>query len=437
MANNKHLTLEDRIAIQTMLNERSSFSKIARTLDKNPNTISREIKNRFVCVKSGSLHKNYNSCLYRYECNKQHICGPCTSEVKHSNCRACILCNKVCKDFVRYDCPKLSKPPYVCNGCLSKSSCTLEKRLYKASVADKDYHDVLSELRTGTSFSEEEIAFLDEFITPLILQKQSPHHICVTNPDTIMVSRSTIYRLIDSQLISAKNIDLPRKVRYRARKRTVHMKVDKGCRIGRNIKDFAAFMEEHPDYPVVQLDTVEGIKGGKVLLTVHFVKAELMLAFLRDRNNSKSVIEIFETLFSILGPEQFKKIFRVCLADNGSEFSNPKAIEFDSSSERRTHIFYCDPGSPHQKGSAERNHEFIRMFIPKGTDIGLYSQKDINLMMDHINSYSRESLGNKCPYDMFAYLYGEDVLNKLSCNKLPPQNVTLSKSIFRLGDKDE
>ena len=47
----------------------------------------------------------------------------------------------------------------------------------------------------------------------------------------------------------------------------------------------------------------------------------------------------------------------------------------------RTRIFYCDPSAPYQKGSAERNHEFIRCFLPKGTDLAPYSQEDICLMM--------------------------------------------------------
>ena len=190
-------------------------------------------------------------------------------------------------------------------------------------------------------------------------------------------------------------------------------------------------MEKRPDFPVVQLDSVEGKKGGKVLLTIHFTKSEMMLAFLREHNDSKSVIAVFNFLFELLGSELFTQIFKVCLTDNGSEFSNPKAIEFDSEENRRTYIFYCDPSAPYQKGSAERNHEFIRHFIPKGTDLEPYSQEDISLMMDHINSYSRESLGNRSPYDVFAFLYGEKILDLLKCQRIPPQDVTLNKSIFR------
>lgn len=220
------------------------------------------------------------------------------------------------------------------------------------------------------------------------------------------------------------NIDLPRKIRYNARKVKCHLKVDKACRIGRTYEDFKGYL-------------VEGKKGSKVLLTIHFVKAEFMLAFLRDHNDSQSVIDIFERLYLELRPDRFCSLFKVCLADNGTEFSNPRAIEYDRQGNLRTHIFYCDPGSPYQKGSAERNHEFIRCFLPKGTDFSPYSQEDICLMMDHINSYSRESLGNKCPYDVFSFLYGQEILDLLGCHRVPPQDVTLNRSIFHKEDSHE
>ena len=186
--------------------------------------------------------------------------------------------------------------------------------------------------------------------------------------------------------------------------------MDKACRIDRDYACFQQYMKEHPDTPVIELDSVEGIKGGKVLLTVHFVKCEMMLAFLREHNTAQSVIDVFDALYDGLGQASFCKIFRLLLADNGSEFSDPKKIEFDKAGNRRTILFYCDPSAPFQKGSAERNHEFIRSFIPKGKDIGRYTQTDITLMMNHINSYARESLGDKCPYEVFRYFYGDELL---------------------------
>jgi IS30 family transposase len=99
-----------------------------------------------------------------------------------------------------------------------------------------------------------------------------------------------------------------------------------------------------------------------------------------------------------------------CLADNGSEFSNPKRLEFDADGERRTWVFCCDPHASFQKPNVELNHEFIRRVSPKGTSFDALAQEDVNLMMSHVNSYSGGKLNDKSPFDMFGFLYGRDVL---------------------------
>lgn len=430
MANNKHLTLDERTTIESMLKHKTSFKEIGRFLDKDPSTISKEIRAHLLAKRSGYKHINFNACTHRFSCENSRICSPCHAQRRYKLCKNCSMCNTFCKDFLRQLCRKLDKPPYVCNACQSRTFCSLEKHFYFAQAANKEYRLRLSQARTGIALSEEEVRYLDAFVSPLLKQQQSPHHICVHNKDTIMVRERTLYRLINSSLFSARNIDLPRKVRFSARKQTVHVKVDRTCRIGRDFSCFNTFMKEHTDTPITQMDSVEGKKGGKVLLTIHFVKAEMMLAFLRDHNTSQSVIDIFERLYQKLGIERFMSLFKICLTDNGSEFSNPKAIELEPLGNRRTRVFYCDPSSPYQKGSAKRNHAFIRYFLPKGKDFSSYSQMDISLM-NHINSYSRVSLGDKCPYDMFAFLYGKEMLDLLGCHKIPPQDVTLNKSIFR------
>lgn len=435
MANHKHLTLQDRTLIESMLKDKLSFRAIADSLDKDPSTISKEIRAHSIFDLSTARHLNYNACKHRYDCQKSHICQTCHAQRKLKLCKRCSMCNAFCPEFELQTCTKLMKPPYVCNGCGKWGTCTLKKCWYHAVDAHSAYRTRLVESRTGISLSEEELRHLDRIITPLIRKKQSPHHICATNRDSVMVSERTVYRLIDSNLLTAINLDLPRKVRYRPRKKAVPFKVDRACRIGRDYECFNVYMAEHPGLPIVQLDSVEGKKGGKVLLTIHFVKAELMLAFLRDHNDSQSVIDIFDRLYLELRPDRFSALFPICLADNGSEFSNPKALENDKQGNPRTKLFYCDAASPHQKGSAERNHEFIRYFIPKGTDLASYSQNDISLMMDHINSYGRESLGNKSPYEMFAFLYGKDVLDLFGCRLIPPQDITLASSIFRKEER--
>ena len=131
--------------------------------------------------------------------------------------------------------------------------------------------------------------------------------------------------------------------------------------------------------------------------------------------------------------DDFEKLCPVILTDNGSEFSNPKAVEFgpDEKSRRRTHIFYCDPSSPYQKGAIEVNHELIRRIVPKGTSFDKYTQEDIFIMMDHINSYKRKKLNNRSPYDAFSFYYGEDVIRKLGCRPVAAENIILKPRLLK------
>lgn len=82
------------------------------------------------------------------------------------------------------------------------------------------------------------------------------------------------------------------------------------------------------------MDTVESIKDGKVLLTIHFVNCSFMIAFIREHNDNQSVIDIFNMLEDKLGIDLFKKLFIVTITYNGSEFSNPSKIEFNKKLEK-------------------------------------------------------------------------------------------------------
>lgn len=414
----KHLSLDERMNIEKYLTQNKSFKEIGRLVNKNCTTISREIKNHYVVKNTGCVGRKFNNCIYRATCPNRGT--------------LCTLGN--CSEFKEEKCPLLNKPPYVCNGCKNKTHCTLTKHFYDSIYSYNEYSDILSEVRKGVLIDQSEIDYLNEILVPLIKDKgQSIHQAVVNNKNKIMCSEKTIYKLIDLGLLKVKNIDLPRKVRFRNRKKkTTVYKVDKHCLEGRRYEDFLAYMKQHPDTPVVQMDSVEGKKGGKVLLTLHFVNCSLMLAFIRDHNDAQSVIDIFNELQKVLGIDKFKELFIVILTDNGSEFSNPTEIEFDTNTkEKRTQIFYCHPSSPHEKGSCEVNHELIRRIVPTGTSFDNLSQDDINLMMSHINSYTRKKLNDKSPYDIFSTIYGYDTLNKIGIKKINPNDVNLTTKLLK------
>jgi IS30 family transposase len=192
-------------------------------------------------------------------------------------------------------------------------------------------------------------------------------------------------------------------------------------------------MEGQPDTPVVQMDTVMGpaSTGEPVLLTIHFVEAELMLAFRREENTARSVIDVIDGLWQLLGEDGFKELFPLVLCDNGSEFSAPSRIEADADGVIRTKVFFTDPGAPYQKGACENNHSLIRRVIKSGTSLKPYSQDDINLLMNHINSYTRKKLNQRSAFDVFSFLHKPSLLDLLGIVKIDPDEVTLNPSLFK------
>lgn len=430
MSNNKHLTFDERLNIESMLSDRKSFTDIANTLNKHRSSISKEIRNHRIFRKMGAYGKAFNDCIHRNDCPELHLCKDC-NHGHNFYCRFCNRCHNVCDNYTPVKCNRLNKPPYVCNGCKDARNCRLEKSFYDAKYAQKEYDSLLIESRSGINADESDISRLSEIINQLISKGQSLHHICANHSDELMVSERTLYRYIDMGLFKSRNIDLPRKVRYRPRKSKLSFKVDKACRVGRTYEDFKTFIHDNSDLPIVQIDTVEGTKGGKVLLTVHFVQSEFMLAFIRDSNTSKSVTDIFNRLYSELGEDLFKNLFPLILTDNGSEFSNPQAIENTENGEIRSRIFYCNPSSPYQKGAIENNHELIRRILPKGTSFNDLTQEKVNLMMSHINSYKRKKLNDKSPIESFSFLYGSTTAQKLKVEWIDPDNITLNPSLLK------
>lgn len=432
----KHLTLDDRITIQKCLKDRCTFVEIAETIGKDPSTISKEIRGHRIEKETGTRSRPFNPCMGRKDCIMQRkACAECYETYNWNNrdcyCALCGKCNESCPDFIEETCNILSKPPYVCNGCKKVRSCTLRKQVYDAKEAQKAYETNRSDSRIGIDLTPEELRRLDDIITPLIRQGQSIHQICVNNADDIMCDERSIYNYVDAGILSVGNIDLPRKVRYRKRRKKKVVHVDKLCHVGRTYEDFQKFMEKYPDLNVVEMDSVEGTRDSlKVLLTLFFRDCSLMLAFLREANTARSVTDIFNALYDKIGRETFMKLFPVILTDRGSEFTDPAAIEFDKDGNRRTYVFYCDPQRSSQKGSIEVTHEFIRRILPKGTSFKDLTQDQVNLMMSHINSYSRKKLNDRSAYQLFSFFYGKDTLDNLSIQSIDANEITLKPELL-------
>ena len=430
MAKYKHITDIERLEIEHALRQGASLKKIAAKIGKHHSTVAREILARSVASDKGAFGRVTNRCVSRLSCDRRQLCEDKPDCVKR--CSVCRLCNSACTDFREQVCPKLAAAPYICNGCEDESVCVLRKRYYLHNPAHSNYRNLLVDSREGANITEGELLGLDALVSPLVGRGQSVHHILANNPDRFALNEKPVYRYIAGGLFSAKNGDMPRVCMLKPRSRKpVEHKVDTKCRIGRTHTDYQAFLAAAPDTRVVEMDSVIGRVGGKVLLTLMFTWCGFMLAFIRDRNDSQSVIDVFGRLWTAAGADLFRRLFPVLLTDNGSEFSNPAALELTSEGNIKTRVFYCDPRATNQKARIERNHEFIRMVFPKGTSFDNLSQADVDLTMSHVNSYSRPTLDDKSPFSLFAFAYGADIPDLLGIRKIAPNEIHLKPALIQ------
>ena len=391
----KHFKFEDRYIIQEFLKFNYSFSAIATRLGKDRRAVSKEVfKHRF-------LKNGHN---------------------KH-----------------KLDCPILQKPPYVCNGCSIRITCRQHQYIYEASIAQNEYEKTLRQQRSQLRISKSTIASINETISPLMIHKHhSVNHVYAAHHDLLPFSKTTFYRYVDLGILNVKNIDLPRKVRFRVKKEydyTRTKSVNNGIKSGRFYRDFQSYMEHNPLASVVEMDTVigtQGGKGGKCFLTLLFRSFNFMLIYVLPYKKSQYVTRTFDFLKSLLGDLQFSRLFEVILTDNGTEFSDPESIEFNKKTgERLSNVFYCDPNCSWQKGCIEKNHEYIRYVLPKGTSFAGISQEDASLLASHINSVPRLSLNNQSPYEAALGFIGKHNMNLLDIQKINNDDINLSIRLLK------
>lgn len=395
------LTKDQRENIQYMLDKGiGNFTQIASVIKVDRTTIAKEIKrNRYV-----------RSYFYQPD------------DFKGIN-RALETCHK------------LSVPPYVCNYCPTKGKCNRHHLYYKATQAQKHYLDTLKFTRVGINITQEAIEVIEANIVPLMkLQKQSVNQLFINHPDLLYFSKATFYKYIHNGVLSLNDMDLPKKVSYKPRKQRFEVgnKRELALLKDRSYKDYLEFIIKNPDISIVQMDTVIGtINSNKVLLTLLLLGSNFMIIRLLDKKNIASVNQAFDHIKHDLSITDFFKIFAVILTDNGSEFFDPSHIEYDySSGVKKGNVFYCQPYSSWQKGSLEKNHEYIRKVFPKGTSFDNFTDKQIQLLQDNINNIPRDSLGGQTPHNLADKLYPQ-LITKLGCSFIKPDDVSLNRKDFK------
>ena len=385
MTKHKHLTLSDRNDIQLGLERGETFKAIGQSILKDPTTVSKELKR-----------------------NRQ---------VRDSTSN-------------NLPCPLLDKAPFVCNGCPKRrQNCGYKKILYLAKQAQKQYEQTLVEAREGTPLNSQTFWDMDKIISEGVKKGQHIYHILKTH--NLDVSSSTVYRHIRKGYLSIAPIDLARAVKFKERRKSKLPSIPKEAKKGRSYEDFQNYLALNQLDSWLEMDTVMGRMGGKVLLTFNLSFCNFIFARLLD---NKTALEVTKHLYDIKNTlhqadKDFFQLFPVILTDNGGEFARVDDIEMDVRGESK--LFFCDPNRSDQKGRIEKNHTLIRDILPKGTSFDNLTQEDINLVCSHVNSVKRAALNGKSAYELFAFTYGEEIPKLLGISKIPAEDVCQSSTLLQ------
>lgn len=385
----ERLNIEDRLLIEELLRLGYKLKDIARALEVEPSTISREIKQR-----------------------------------RKSN-ESQIICEKT------------NKYPFVCTNCKNKVSCKKRKYYYNYKEAQKDYERKLKYSRIGIDMSIDEVEYWNEYFKDKIRDKNQPIlHIFKNIENEFPKSIQSFYKYVHKGYFPSINDEmLARSFNYKPRNKKEIVKTiskDNIIKKGRKISDFEKYTKKNETANIVEMDTVIGkFEDKNCIMTLYFRETKLMLMFLIKKYRPSEVTKIFNNIRKAIGNDAYKQLFEVVLTDNGWEFSKPDDIEVDpDTGEKLINIFYTDPFSSWQKGGVERNHEFIRYIIPKGITFDNLTKKNVEDMMNHINNVQRKSLDYQTPFVLFKNQYGDDISKKLHLKSIPKDEVNLSYQLL-------
>ena len=385
MTKHKHLTLSDRNDVQLSLERGETFKAIGQSILKDPTTVSKEVKR-----------------------NRQ---------VRESTCH-------------NLPCPLLDKAPFVCNGCPKRrQNYSYQKIFYLAKQAQKQYEQTLVEAREGTPLNSKTFWEMDKIISDGVKKGQHIYHILKTH--NLDVSSSTVYRHIRKGYLSIAPIDLARAVKFKERRKSNLPSIPKEAKKGRSYEDFQNYLALNQLDSWLEMDTVMGRMGCKVLLTFNLSFCNFIFARLLD---NKTALEVTKHLYDFKNTlyqadKDFCQLFSVILTDNGGELARVDDIEMDVRGESK--LFFCDPSRSDQKGRIEKNHTLIRDILPKGTSFDDLTQEDINLVYSHVNSVKRAALNGKSAYELFAFTYGEEIPKLLGISKIPAEDVCQSSTLLQ------
>ena len=113
-----------------------------------------------------------------------------------------------------------------------------------------------------------------------------------------------------------------------------------------------------------------------------------------DNKESQTVVSALIKQAQKLPTELYKSL----TWDRGQELADHQRFSLATNIE----VYFCDPKSPWQHGSNENTNRLLRQYYPKGTDLSVHSQAELNQVAPQLNERPRKTLGFETPAERFG-----------------------------------
>jgi IS30 family transposase len=140
-------------------------------------------------------------------------------------------------------------------------------------------------------------------------------------------------------------------------------------------------------------DLIVGAKNSQVATLVDRKSRYLTMIALPSRHTT-TVIPALEEAFALMDP----RLLTTLTWDRGMELAGHRQLTEATD----VAVFFAAPRSPWQRGTNENTNKLIRQYLPKGTDLGLHSQTDLDAVAARLNNRPRKCLGYRTPAECVA-----------------------------------
>lgn len=312
--------------------------------------------------------------------------------------------------------------------------CGYEYRFYDGKMAHEAAEKRKSDSRAGVDCTREQLEKMAGFVRPLLKKGQSPENIWSNHGEKLPISLRTFYNYTELGVFdSIANLDLPKKVVFKIRKKKEGPPAPRHDLDGRTYGDFQNLPAEE-QMNAVEMDCVVSARGcDKAILTLLFRRFNFQFMLYLPAKNQAEVGRALDMLEGLIGARAFKKWFGTILTDRGSEFLDFYVLEKSRKGKgRRCRVFYCDPMKSGQKGRCEKNHVELRKIIPKGTSFQHLTPRKLAIVCSHVNSYGRPLLGGSSPYQLASQVLPEELFVGLGIERVAPEEVIMKPGLVDL-----